>query len=751
MKKMKVDLSQEGLQRFCLHHIEKVILVVAVVLLGLYFWLGYTAPVYTAKNPEQLKQLAGEADRHIKSDASWEKIKEFRQGDTSAHERIQQAAAVKLDVAEYVGGPVLGPRLKTLGLRLDPELSPAKELLARSFRAPMFARGTIVEIDRLGSPKITVAGSEGRRGGGPGDRDEDGPTDREERPRPKEKSDYGDTIPDIQKMEMLGVRPKVANIGGDQAAFVKDIVSVTGIIEFESLWKEYERTLSNAKGYYPPGDKPDFKFMQVERRVDQGDWQDITATILDRYSLFPMGSDGSPITPEVIDPYYYDEILTMAIPPITMADYRPYATHPKVPLRSYVPKSVINRLDGKKDTEELRTQNFFDQQSGNAPAGGNQGDQANQGQGGGTGSGGDRDGQGNMAGQNDRSGKGSSTNDIDELKGSNREPYKRVMKLKRPKAPLKLVRVFDFDAPVGKSVEYRIRLWVLDPNSPTGALVAAADSNAKPGDGVRMGTGGGSGGGVLGDDPGGGTGGSTSAGGGTDNEIFDEKKYTRVAINSSLVDPEVRRRLGEQAKTLEDFKTDLKTRGLDKYTELLRNCRPTEWSEPSAPITIGTATAEFYAGDVSKVRMARVDDTSIPIAEPTAKLVAAVWDKVYNTAIPAVKEIARGDFLNFTVPKAHLIHPTQWDVRVLENAEAKTDALVVDIMGGMELPIRDTKLEYQTPGEILIMDANGNFHVQNNLTDLKMYRHSLLIDDEFSVYGKVRRSESQDDSGDDIR
>ena len=66
MKKPKIDLSKEGIQRFFLHHVEKVILLLAFVGFCAFLWLGVSTEKFADTDPQKLSQQADSADRYIK-------------------------------------------------------------------------------------------------------------------------------------------------------------------------------------------------------------------------------------------------------------------------------------------------------------------------------------------------------------------------------------------------------------------------------------------------------------------------------------------------------------------------------------------------------------------------------------------------------------------------------------------------------------------------------------------------------------
>ena len=69
------------MKKFFRLHTEKLILGTCIVLLGLFFWMGFQAKPFADKTPDELSKMADQADQHILSPTSWDSIKEFRNGD----------------------------------------------------------------------------------------------------------------------------------------------------------------------------------------------------------------------------------------------------------------------------------------------------------------------------------------------------------------------------------------------------------------------------------------------------------------------------------------------------------------------------------------------------------------------------------------------------------------------------------------------------------------------------------------------
>ena len=116
IKMKRPDISRGTMKNFFLHHSEKLVLGVSAVLLGLFFWMGFQSKPFSDQSPDQLSKLADAADSHIRSEAAWNKIKEYRLGDDEVGKRIKDAEGsvrpenFKIDPFTGIAAMTLAPR-----------------------------------------------------------------------------------------------------------------------------------------------------------------------------------------------------------------------------------------------------------------------------------------------------------------------------------------------------------------------------------------------------------------------------------------------------------------------------------------------------------------------------------------------------------------------------------------------------------------------------------------------------------------
>lgn len=699
MKLPKLDLSKQGLSRLWLHHAEKLVLGISLLLLGFFAWFGFSTPRYKSKTPTQVVDLARQADSYIKSPESWNQIQNFRIADTEAPERIRRAADFDVETANYQHDLLVGPVVKTLGLRLDPELRPVEELTAKSGTFPiLYPSDTPDDLRRLVKANVEEEGKKDTA------KKEDNKKDTARKPEKVDPLAPGKALSDLQKQEMPGVRSTFKVNAESAGTVVQDVVAVTGLIPYENQFAEYQKVFASALGYYPARDIPIYRSLQIQRKEEGGEWADITQQVLKDADLFSASGDS--YVPDFIDPkYYYAPVpggdpITGDIPPIVMMDYRDFIGHPKVPVRQTVPTSLKREFSLEEEQFQVNRDPLAKEKF-KTPA------------------------------EIKKERLEEEQNQIQKI--SSRVQYEQLGKRIKPAAPYKLVRFFDLRAPKGKRVQYRVRLWMPDPNDPE--VLSLLKNNQGGGkredrDQPAMGAGGLDGGGA--DD-------SSQEVNADDEGLekdLDLSKAKTILVEQRMLDAKVRDRLakavpeGELPEKAENYKYQIAT----------------PWSNETEPVLVGGDEYRVYAGKVSEPPSVRVDGVKVPRMEPTVAVVAAEWSRDLNTLVPALRpETRRGELLNFTAPKAHVLNPRDSSVRVFPEAEIDTNAVVVDVQGGEKLDIRGAKLDVFAPSELLVMDAQGNFQLRNELVDYRGFRHALFREDESREFGKKKEKEKPED------
>ena len=322
------------------------------------------------------------------------------------------------------------------------------------------------------------------------------------------------------------------------------------------------------------------------------------------------------------------------------------------------------------------------------------------------------------------------------------EMYEEISELKKSRVPFKLVRFFDVQTINSRTVpvkySYRVRLWLLDPNNepPGGFEKFMGEGRGRKG-GDRAGNigAGGGGSGMIGDDPGG------APGGRKGNEEEEEDTSVIVAVTDAMKHPSVRDRINNDNEELPEGREDL------------RNTIRSTWSKATGFVTVGApkeARSEFYAGRIDPPKTTRIqDDKYIEEGEPVANIATTIWNHEFGTRLPANYEAHRSDVLNFS-KDSFVLHPVDWSIRKAENVKFDTNAVVLDIIGGQEVRgLGDSRsgIEYQIPGEVLLMKPDGSLMVRNDFEDKQEFFHSLYLEDEIAERGGKKKKKVDDENG----
>jgi hypothetical protein len=842
------DFSKAAMQKFFLYHTEKLILVVAIISMAAFFWIGFGIKPYSDKSPDDLVKMAKDAERYIESATSWDDIKSSREGRKNVDQIVRDGG--KVDASIYQTDPFTGIAARTLDARLDPSIFGIIDPEAVVFTAPL-----LIDIPRNfdqfasypsapssgeeeedstglggfdgGSDPLSDGGEEepdgeeeggfsGGRGGGAGGLGESEPQEEEEANPIPVLDGVGTKMQTVNVHTSKGVRPTHHNFPATTTSAIFNIVCVTGLVDVDQQWKEYENSFASAMGYYPDRDKPTYQYLEVERReLGEEKWSNITDDTSHYFpSLFPsmhrMPKAFYSSAPDVVAPQHYDPVLTGPIPAIFNFDYRPFVTHSRlVENRREFPEFTEEEEAKAFDVDDILKGNIPTKGQSGASSGGNAGKfGGGMGMGMGMGAGGMGDPGGGGRGGSATSGSGGdfateAPEIVQSRIGSDFTDHMKAVNADKAQHQFRLVRFFDFhQKEVGKTYEYRMRLWIGDPNNED---LGKQFANRQTRGMTDLGSGlsGGGGGGTQGsdeddsadqeDDPNGDGGYAADQPSGSDPASSEaEAKYVR--ITSTMRNPNVRKRLN-RAKEKIDSKTNVTTyfvsevrgkddQGNDKieeikvprvavaknnsnngdkyaYQDYLQHARPSQWSAP-VTVKVQQTRGQVAAGSVTPGKTLRLSQdgsiVELPVGEVEVEVAASAWwDKNLGTALPTKQNVHRGDALDF-IAESYFLHPATLEVKVAKNAPdaegpnqykvpITTGMVVVDAISGAELELpRTEKMRHQTASEILIMDDNGNFRVKNDMYDRTQFRNMLHLADESQTVGKGKKRKKSKDN-----
>ena len=232
----------------------------------------------------------------------------------------------------------------------------------------------------------------------------------------------------------------------------------------------------------------------------------------------------------------------------------------------------------------------------------------------------------------------------------------------------------------------------------------------------------------------------------TDTTVLPNRKYRyrlKVYLNDpnhpALPDP-VRQTAGHMPPSLASLHESVQKRikQLDKDDEAESKRRKvtlrtswveSDWSEPSDVVEL-PQMGQFLANSVTPPSMARLSPTVVlPNDQPKASVVAVKWDPAKGADIPAeLDKVYRGTLFNFEQPVTKVIHPVTRQVVELAKEKFATGAIVADMQGGEKIQALDKQADHAlaTLGELLIFDAHGNLHVQNEANDVDAVRRVIM-------------------------
>lgn len=114
--------------------------------------------------------------------------------------------------------------------------------------------------------------------------------------------------------------------------------------------------------------------------------------------------------------------------------------------------------------------------------------------------------------------------------------------------------------------------------------------------------------------------------------------------------------------------------------------------------------------------------------EPSAKLLVTAIDADEGLeAAIELDKVYRGTIANVTEQAVKVKDPQSNAVKSLTR-DFHSNILLLDIYGGWDLPGKRRIPAITAPGELLIMDANGNMTVRNELDDQAQYERSIVRD-----------------------
>ena len=671
MKRPKIKLDSDSIKQFLINHVEKLVLGVMALACVFFLLKGFNVPANKGTSPKSISESVKKADSYIAAGDSWSKIAPHRSVDLQTTDGLL-GVHTQLVSANYLAPPLHSVPVKHMSPRLYPEFFPPKGLKIE------LVEGNVL-INSAQPLRNDVKPGIGRF--------------------PK----AAWSLPDAIDHRVWSHRTKFAASETEFLYF--NVVVGTAVIPHAEQRAAYEGTFSGARNYDKNRDHPFYAFVEVQRSEDQENWAPVSARV---HHVIPKAV-GDPC-PEVISNEYLAQNISLPVPPLLDYDFRKFSRSEVKMIDPF--QAVIDKL--KKEIKEAAEK---------------------------------RDGF-----------VGSSQ----ELLTSN-APAAAIEEAKKPaqikdNAPTKLVRFFDLfpaDSDNGKTFFYRLRLWYLDPNDPDAMskLVAFRDSigSGNVGTAARGGGGGGRDGGGGKKGKGGGRDGGGGRGGGRDGGKGDAKKSKGMGTASmrpltfedlaAAVRNEVRN--GNKSQRPTDIVANSTASGDagdgTESASFFESLKPGQWIKCQESVMIPQRiSSRVTPGSISSPTAISFGEVTIPKGEKTVQLVVETFMKDLGVFVPnLVKKAKVGDYLFFK-KTAFALNPLDRSIRVIfkrnpkraskrDPLEFDSETLLIDLIGGERSTLSGGSDRFNLPGEVLIMSADGEFVLKNDMDSLIAFQRKSII------------------------
>ncbi len=734
MKKPKISLDKDKLQQFFLLHIEKILLGIIIVLMLMVVWRGYSLPAFKDLTPQALIDKSAQAKQYVDDPGRWEIVRGVREAKAPL-DVVQGVLKVQKPsdpMAYMLVNTWSRPDFPKLSPREDPELFAPINLVVRpvmgaiasyprndaEFVDPLYP--TMTEEERRNKQKKAAADKkkkekEAAKLGGEGGMPGEGPqrkTRKTKTPAPGEESapgprgsmggDYagmggmlGDRYPEST---MVGYIPQDAS---NTIARYMPSITIMAVVPIQRQTEEYDKKLSQSLDYEPRRDSPLYIDYRVQRAdvtdldptapVPENLWQNWTRPEEALKKMFGDADRGiaglyAGIPPEVVDPTYLpyttnQEFPLHPAPPYLQRDLWDLLTHPDVPLASFqtgfgelaAGTGAAPAAGGDDDAPLARAggaggvggmpggegSSSMMRGPGMMPGGGGMPGGPMRGPMGG-GMPGGMPGGSAMAGGFRPGGFGRGGEESGGYGYANSQTYTP------PK--YQLIRYTDTDVEPGKKYRYRIRVRLQDPNHP--------------------------------------------------NLAWGYQSPSAASLHKSVRD------------RLTPIEEADKAKGKDQNGFPIRQYWIwSPWSEASPPAEL-PSPGRVYALKVLQPAPQKIGKVDVVLNEPGAHAIAVMFDPAKGADIPAENDkVVRGSVLNFTATEPpKLVHPVSKEVVEFPKDQKTryditTNVMVADMMGGERMKsVSGLAQPLSALGELLVMDSEGNLHVQNEAQDNEQIR-----------------------------
>ncbi|MCC9601413.1 hypothetical protein LOC67_12730 [Stieleria sp. JC731] len=161
--------------------------------------------------------------------------------------------------------------------------------------------------------------------------------------------------------------------------------------------------------------------------------------------------------------------------------------------------------------------------------------------------------------------------------------------------------------------------------------------------------------------------------------------------------------------------------------------RWSEWSEISEPVSLPAMFDKSYVGPVksNRAKLSKLGSRVIVLESdsPTAEVVASSFDYKLGTFVPTTMSVTNGSVLSKKVESADVVDPITLEVKKTGETIIRSGETVIDVEGGVPMPIVDSDEDMTSPGMILTVDSNGKLEVRDSVEEQRIYRIKSFADE----------------------
>ncbi|WP_254512665.1 hypothetical protein [Anatilimnocola floriformis] len=693
MKAPKIKFDSAKLQQMLMLHVEKIVLCLVLVAVAWFIYQGVSLPnLDETKSPDKLSSEAQRMTTEINNPGHWDIIKNERKIEHDVQGLVKQGQVANVSTAYVLNSAWKIPDYPKAISRPDPRLFAPEKVKVVVLHGPMAFLPTKTDVDPiLGASINTGPGMEGAQPVRPVPPPRQPPGEGKRPTRPKRgpggvlEGPGGEGMmegmgmgPPVGMPGMPGTASKVLHpesiigyhAGGETIAKEARAAVIMAAVPVEKQFEEYEKSFKDALDFDPARDVPRYVLYRIERA-------DVTANpgidpaqanwelLSIPRALNEMNMTWGPSPAEVVELNALDPILTNRVPPFMQREIHEALLHPDIP--------VAHR-----QTAEELAAGMAGPRPGAVPAA-NPSEDLTDPTAAPIAPGGNMPGPGGEGGMRmPRPGFGEG------MRMPPRGPGEGMMGMgpngqMGPQVALakyRLLRFTDTTIQPNHKYRYRVKLILEDPNNPyVGDQPPRWDpSRSQP---LRK----------------------------PSIQSMSPAALARVRRAETVANPATRPFLLE-----------------------------TDYSEPSEIAELPPVTRYFAgkatAGNGGPLAIGTPPNVTMtpPIltTQPLVNLLTVGFDNKLATDVAGEKEVYRGSMLNFE-KEIDVIHPSLLSVHNIGKYTFKTNAMVLDFVGGTDIPNLDTRRSDKVPEpcEILIFDGDGNLQLLDEADDVEGFRRYL--------------------------